>query len=130
MPIGGGGASWWPVVLIGGGGASWWPVVLIGGGGASWWLVVLIGGGGVSWWLVVPPGGGGGSWWLVCLSVAVAVPGGGGGLILPTDPRQADRRKSFQGGGADLRESLFRDFFYDCISLNINYLFSPRGRVV
>ena len=33
----------------------------------------------------------------------------------------------YQGGAGRLRESLFRDFFYGCIALNINYLFSPKG---
>ena len=37
---------------------------------------------------------------------------------------------TYQGGEGRLRESLFRDFFYGCIALNINYLFSPLGYAV
>lgn len=44
--------------------------------------------------------------------------------------RGAGSGQPYQGGGADLRESLFRDFLRGCIALNINYLFSPSGRVV
>lgn len=41
--------------------------------------------------------------------------------------RGAGSGQPYQGGGADLRESLFRDFLRGCIALNINYLFSPNG---
>ena len=41
--------------------------------------------------------------------------------------RGAGSGQPYQGGGADLRESLFRDFLRGCIALNINYLFSPKG---
>lgn len=51
-----------------------------------------------------------------CLGILADTPEVGEGVGQPS-----------QGGGADLQKSLFRDFFCGCISLNINYLFSPRG---
>ena len=57
-------------------------------------------------------------------------PAGGLGILTDTPEVGEGVGLPSQGGGGDLRESLFREFFRGCISLNINYLFSPRGRAV
>lgn len=52
----------------------------------------------------------------------------GASEYMRTPPRVGEGVVSaYQGGGTDLRESLFRDFLRGCIALNINYLFSPKG---